>query len=74
MSEPPRFEWHIDVKRLNTYGDRVEESTPATIVAATRAEVTTKVRVAFGAQYDDFRKFWSHTWSLREVREVPPCQ
>ena len=64
------YEWHIEVQRFNHYGDRVEQRTPTVIVAANRDEVTSKVRAAFGATYDDFRKFWSHGWSLREVREV----
>ena len=65
------YEWHIDVQRMNHYGDRVESRTPAVILAATRGEVTEKVRAAFGATYDSFRRFWSHRWVLREVREVP---
>lgn len=69
MSE--MFEWTIEVRRLNLYGDRIEQRTPAVILAADRAEVTTKVRVAFGATYDNFRKFWSHTWALESMREVP---
>ena len=66
----PVFEWDIEVRRLNTYGDRIETRTPAVILAADKVEVTQKVRVMFGATYDDFRKFWSHTWTLNSVREV----
>ncbi len=68
----PVYEWHIEVRRLNHYGDRIEERTPMVVVAATRYEITAKVRAAFGATYDDFRRFWSHDWTLREVREVTP--
>jgi hypothetical protein len=64
------YEWHIEVQQLNHYGDRVEQRTPMVVTAANRSEVTTKVRAAFGATYDDFRKFWSHNWTLREVREA----
>jgi len=65
-----RYEWYIDVSQLNFYGDRTISVTPTMIIASTKAEVTEKVRAAFGATYDDFRKFWSHTWALREVREL----
>lgn len=69
----PVYEWDIEVRRLNTYGDRVESRTPAKIRAATKAEVTTKVRAMFDATYDNFRKFWSHTWALNSVTEVAPA-
>ena len=64
------YEWHITVLRRNYYGDRIEARTPMVVLAANRNEVTEKVRAAFGATYDDFRKFWSHGWELAEVREV----
>lgn len=70
MSEQPQYEWHIEVQRRNHYGDRVEARTPMVVIAPTRELVTDKVRTAFGATYDDFRKFWSHGWSLREVHEI----
>jgi len=66
----PVYEWDIEVRRLNTYGDRIEARTPVKIRASTKAEVTTKVRAMFGATYDDFRGFWSHTWALNGVTEV----
>ena len=69
-TETPVYEWHITVRRLNTYGDQVVSSSPTVILAATRSEVTTKVRAAYEATYDDFRKFWSHDWTLTEMREV----
>jgi hypothetical protein len=70
QSVAPIYEWDIEVHRLNHYGDRVEKRIPTKILAATRSEVTQKVRVMFDATYDDFRKFWSHTWALNSVREV----
>lgn len=66
----PVYRWHIIVRERNTYGDRTEKETPATILAPTRGDVTAKVRVAFGATFDDFRKFWSHDWLLESVEEV----
>ena len=69
-STAPLFEWNIEVRRRNTYGDRIESRTPTVIIAANKVEVTNKVRAAFGATYDDFRKFWSHDWTLNSVREV----
>lgn len=63
------YEWHITVRRKDDYGG-LAASYPATIIAATRSEVTAKMRAAFEAKYDDFRKFWSHDWVLTEVREV----
>ena len=65
------YRWTITVRRWNVYGDRIESQTPTTILAATRSEVTTKVRDAFEAKYDNFRKFWSHDWTLTSVDEVP---
>ena len=67
------YRWHIDVKRYNTYGDRVESVTPMTVLADTKAEVTTKVQAAFNSTYDDFREFWSHGWALKSVEEEPPA-
>jgi hypothetical protein len=64
------YAWDITVLHFNTYGDRVVTETPAVIHAATKAEVTEKVRAMFGATYDDFRKFWSHDWALNSVREI----
>lgn len=64
------YEWDIEVQWMNTYNTRVEGRTPAKILAADRAEVTAKVRSMFNATYDDFRKFWSHTWALNSVTEV----
>lgn len=64
------YRWNITVVWLNTYGDKIEERTPATILAADRDEVTRKVRAMFNATYDDFRKFWSHGWKLESVEEV----
>lgn len=64
------YEWTIVVRRWNTYGDKIEGVTPAVIIAPDREQVTVKVRAAFNAKYDDFRKFWSHDWALKEVREV----
>lgn len=69
-NDAPLYEWDIEVRRLNHYGDRVESRTPAKVLASTKAEVTTKVRAMFNATYDDFRKFWSHTWALNSVQEV----
>lgn len=66
------YEWTIEVQRLDHYGQRIEGRTPATVLAANRVEVTTKVRAMFNATYDDFRNFWSHTWALVSVREVQP--
>ena len=65
----PVYEWKITVLGCDTYG-KVAYRTPATIFAPTKTEVTAKVRAAFGATYDDFRKFWSHDWTLISVREV----
>lgn len=70
----PVYEWDIEVRRLNTYGDRVESRTPTKVLAATKGEVTTKIRAMFDATYDDFRNFWSHTWALNGVREVMPSE
>ncbi|TAJ21811.1 MAG: hypothetical protein EPO65_00490 [Dehalococcoidia bacterium] len=72
---PVQFEWDITVRRWDYYGNKVEARTPAKVIAADRAEVTTKVRAMFGAKYDDFRKFWSHDWTLNSARELsmPPA-
>ena len=72
MPEPAIYEWSIQVVHWNEYGDRVLSHTPATIIAATRAQVTEKVRAAWDARYDDFRKFWSHGWEIVSVRELSP--
>ena len=68
--DAPLYEWDIEVRRRNHYGDRIESRIPAKVLASTKAEVTTKVRAMFNATYDDFRKFWSHTWALNSVKEV----
>lgn len=68
----PVYEWAIEVRKWNLYGTRIDERIPTVIRAATRDQVTAKVRTAFGATYDDFRKFWSHDWRLESVHEVQP--
>jgi hypothetical protein len=64
------YRWHISVQRWNVYGDKVISTTSASILASTRTEVTDKVRFAYGATYDDFRKFWSYDWILKSMEEV----
>ena len=71
MTDEPMYEWTIMVRRWNTYGDKIEGQVPMTILAANKSEITAKVRQAFEAQYDDFRKHWSHDWVLESAREVP---
>lgn len=63
------YRWEIEVLQYNDYGDKVIARYPASILAKDRAELTEKVRSAFNARYDDFRKFWSHSWSLNSVSE-----
>jgi hypothetical protein len=70
------FEWHITVRKWGYHYGKVTavSTTPMIVRAAGKTEVTEKVRAAFEAEYDDFRKFWSHDWLVREVREaIPPC-
>lgn len=64
------YRWHIIVVKYNVYGDKRVQETPVTIFAPTREDVTGKVREAFNATYDDFRKFWSHDWVLVSMDEV----
>lgn len=66
----PMYEWDIEVRRLDHYGKQIVARTPTKVLAATKSEVTAKVRAMFEAEYDDFRKFWSHTWALNSVHEV----
>lgn len=65
------YRWEIDVLEYNTYGTKVVRRIPMSILAVTKTEVTEKVRVAFDAEYDDFRKFWSHRWLLKSIYEEP---
>ena len=65
-----RFRFEGTVKRLDTYGERFVSSTPTSIIAATLDEATEKARLAFGATYDGFRKFWSHRFFVESVTEV----
>jgi hypothetical protein len=70
MSEQAIYRRTVMVKKYDIYGERIVASTPTTILAKDQAEVTAKVREAFNAKYDDFRKFWSHGWTLTSVDEV----
>jgi len=63
--------WDIEVIEYNTYGDKVVKRIPMSVLGNTKTDVTTKVRQAFEAKYDGFRKFWSHGWSLNSVTEEP---
>lgn len=65
------FEFSGSMLEYNLYGDKVTGKTPATIFAGTRDEAVRKARVVFGAEWDDFRKFWSHRFVIDSVREVP---
>jgi hypothetical protein len=64
------YRWQVTVRQWNTYGDRVVSRTPMTVIAASKSDVTTKVRAAFEVTYDSFRKFWSHDWALISVDDV----
>lgn len=66
----PRYEFTCTVRRRDTYGREYVTSTPASVFAKTIDEATTKLRDAFGAKYDDFRKFWSHSVLIESVKEV----
>ena len=68
--QQPAYAWDITVLQYNHYGDKVESKTPMTVHASTKTEVTTKVRAAFDATYDEFRKFWSHGWQLNSLTEL----
>lgn len=68
----PRYRFDGTVKRLDTYGERFTTSTHTSIIAATLDEATEKARVAFGANYDTFRRFWSHRFFVDTVTEVGP--
>lgn len=63
------FRFEIDVLKYNTYGDKIIERTSMSVLAENKIEVTEKVRAVFNAKYDDFRRFWSHGWSLNSVNE-----
>jgi len=65
-----KFRFVVEVVEYNTYGDRVVKTTPSSFIAKDKNEVTEKVRAAFNATYDDFRRFWSHGWRLVSVEEV----
>lgn len=60
------------IGRYNEYGERIVARTPATILADTLEEAQVKARTMIGAEYDSFRKFWSHGFSAERVVEVPP--
>ena len=64
------YEWDITVLRYDHYGTKVVGRSPAKVLAKDRNEVTEKVREMFNATYDDFRKFWSHSWSLNGAVEI----
>ena len=66
---PAQYRWDVTVRRWDTYGDRVESKTPATVVASTKSEMVDKARVMVGATYDSFRKFWSHDVIVNRVDE-----
>lgn len=66
----PVFEFSGSVVRYNTYGDRIESTTPLSVLGGNQQEATEKARVVFGAKYDDFRNFWSHRFIIDSVREV----
>ena len=63
------FRWEIEVLEYNTYGDKIVKRTPMSVLAPTKTGVTEKVRAAFEAKYDGFRKFWSHGWTPISVSE-----
>ncbi len=71
MTDRPTLRSQVTVRRWDLYGTRVIRHTPATILAADRAELTAKVRDMFGATYDDFRKFWSHDHQVIRADEEP---
>lgn len=65
-----RYRFEGTVRKWNHYGDKVVARTPASILASTDVEAQEKARVMFGATYDDFRKFWSHDFTVERVTEA----
>ncbi len=66
----PRYEFTCIVRRRDTYNREYVSKVPASVFAETIDEATDKLRDAFGAKYDDFRKFWSHSVLIESVKEV----
>jgi len=63
------YRWDVTVRNWDYYGYKVVSKRSASILAANRSEVTEKVRAMFEAEYDDFRKFWSHDAVINSVCE-----
>lgn len=70
LTPRPLFEFTCTVRRRDMYGDRYVSTTPSTVLAKNIGEATEKAREAFGATYDDFRKFWSHDVLIDSVKEI----
>lgn len=66
------YRWEVEVRRWNTYGDKIAHRYRASILADTKAELFDKMRAAFNATYDDFHKFWSHDLYIESMSEEPP--
>lgn len=65
------YRWEVTVARMDTYGNGVEATYRASIVAADRDELVDKARDMFNARYDDFQKSWSYqVRNIESVREV----
>ena len=71
----PMYLWKVTVRKWDgQYKESVVSKTPATFYGRDRDSVTDKVRAAFNAEFDSFRKKWSHDWVLLEVEEVLDSQ
>lgn len=67
---PKQYRWFVQVRQWDHYGHRVVAKTPAVFIGTDRVDVTQRMREAYNATYDDFRRFWSHDWVLDRMEAV----
>lgn len=67
---PGLYEFTCVVRKRSEYNDRNVAAYEATVIAHDVSEAVDKLRTAFCASYDDFRKFWSHSVHLASVKEI----
>jgi hypothetical protein len=63
------FRYNMTAVKYNTYGDRIVDRFPTSILANNLTEAIDKGHLAYSATYDDFRKFWSIGFVVDSVSE-----
>ena len=63
-----RFRYIVTIKKRDSYGNIVK-TYPGIFIASDVVDLKLSIRQAVNATYDDFRRFWSHDFTIDRIEE-----